>query len=240
MLFFLRIDPLDLLEGSRFVSFVGAGGKTTLIEWVAAAAARKGKRTVITTTTRIYAKEPYVVIDDYLPERMNNRGFIRVGKRVEEGKLTGVSEGEVLHLGENADMVLIEADGAKGRPLKCPAPYEPVIPECTDRVVVVAGLDALGGRADEKVFRRELCEKATGMDGQTRITRDLFLRFFSDDLLLKGVERSKCIIALNKYDRAGGGAHVLELGQQVAEKAGVPCVFITSALFGIFYALERA
>ena len=40
--------------------------------------------------------------------------------------------------------VLIEADGAKRRPLKVPAEHEPVIPEMTTHVLSVYGLDSIG------------------------------------------------------------------------------------------------
>ena len=43
-----------------------------------------------------------------------------------------------------ADVVLVEADGAKRLPLKAPAEYEPVIPPCADAVAAVAGMDAVG------------------------------------------------------------------------------------------------
>jgi probable selenium-dependent hydroxylase accessory protein YqeC len=239
MLFFQRTSPFDLFGGYRFISFVGGGGKTSLIEWIAAAATGQGKRAIITTTTKIYAKEPYVLMDAYVPrESRGATGPVRVGKAVEEGKLTGISEEEVVRLGADADMVLIEADGAKGRPLKCPALYEPVIPACSDMIVVVAGLDALGEKVDEKVFRWELCQELTGLEGRMTITPDLFLRFFSDDLLLKQVTRSKFAVALNKCDRAGS-AEALKVRRQVAEKVAPAQVLVTSPLFGILYSIER-
>ena len=240
MWFFRRIDLFDLFQGYRFVSFVGGGGKTSLAEWVAAAGTRRGKTVLITTTTKIYAKGPYILMENYRPGSARERGLpLWVGKTVEGRKLTGLSEEEVLRLGVEADLVLIEADGAKRMPLKAPAPYEPVIPACSDVVVVVAGLDALGARISEKVFRRDLWCKATGMEGDPLITPDVFSRFFSDDLLMKGVDRSRCLIALNKYDRAGTRNGVLEFGRQIAERAGAPRVLITSPRLGVFYSIER-
>ena len=86
-----------------------------------------------------------------------------MGKSVDQEKLTGVGAGEVAALGEEYDLVLVEADGAKGRPLKYPAAHEPVIPPCSGRTVVVAGLDALGRTIAEAVFRSELFIRATGL-----------------------------------------------------------------------------
>jgi molybdenum cofactor cytidylyltransferase len=45
--------------------------------------------------------------------------------------------------------ILIEADGARMRPLKAPAEHEPVIPASATLVVPVAGADALGRPLDE-------------------------------------------------------------------------------------------
>ena len=41
-------------------------------------------------------------------------------------------------------MLLVEADGAKRKPLKVPAEHEPVIPEDTDMVIGIAGASAIG------------------------------------------------------------------------------------------------
>ena len=89
--------------------------------------------------------------------------FVRVGKAIEDGKLTALESEDVAELGSMYDLVLIEADGSKGKPLKYPAEYEPVIPSFSDHVIVVAGLDALSGRVDEQIFRWELFGKATGL-----------------------------------------------------------------------------
>jgi len=43
-----------------------------------------------------------------------------------------------------ADYILVEADGAKGRSLKAPSEFEPVIPTASTVVVIVAGIDAIG------------------------------------------------------------------------------------------------
>ena len=70
---------------------------------------------------------------------------------------------------------LVEADGAKGRLLKAPAEYEPVIPDGADRVIIVAGLDAIGKPLDERaVHRPEIAVRLLGIPLGTTITPDLF------------------------------------------------------------------
>ena len=56
-----KIDPADLIVDTQYIAFVGAGGKTSLIEYLAGETAKRNKKTIITTTTKIYAREPYMV-----------------------------------------------------------------------------------------------------------------------------------------------------------------------------------
>lgn len=242
MWLFRRIDPerirLELTLETHYLSLVGAGGKTTLIEFLAAEAVHQGKRVAITTTTKIWAKAPYALWPD-LSKVEEQPDFVRVGKTVADGKLTALQEGEVAELGSAYDLVLIEADGSKGKPLKYPAEYEPVIPSFSDGVIVVAGLDALSGRIDEQVFRWELLEKASDVSGDTRVTPHLFLRFFEDDTLMKGVNREKCVIMLNKYDACPEKQAVTDLAKVVLEKTGVTRAIVCSVLLETFYGVER-
>jgi probable selenium-dependent hydroxylase accessory protein YqeC len=237
MWLFQRIDLFGLTLQKHYLSFVGAGGKTTLIEYLAAEAIRQRKRVAITTTTKVWAKEPYVLWAD-LGKRQVRPNFVRVGNAIEDGKLTALQAGQVTELGAAYDLVLIEADGSKGKPLKYPAEYEPVIPSFSDRVVVVAGLDALSGRADGQIFRWELFERVTGAAGGAPITPSLFLRFFEDDTLMKGVDREKCVIVLNKYDACTQRGGVIDLAKEVLEKSGAPRLVISSLPFQTFYGLE--
>ena len=57
-----------------------------------------------------------------------------------------------------ADVVLIEADGARHLPLKLPASHEPVIRPETTAVLGVAGLSCIGKTLREVCFRAELAE----------------------------------------------------------------------------------
>jgi probable selenium-dependent hydroxylase accessory protein YqeC len=230
-----RIDPLPSLLGENVISFVGAGGKTSLAEYLGHAAAARGMRVVMTTTTRIWAEVPYVTFDDRRLENGRGRRFVRIGKSVDQGKLTGLSAGEVAALGRDYDLVLVEADGAKGRPLKYPAAYEPVIPACSRRTVVVAGLDALGRTIAETVFRSEQFIQATGLPSGAEITTPVFLRLFEGDGLMKGVDRARCVVVLNKLDACGDRESVPGLAVAVSRHTGGSPVIVASVRLGEFY-----
>lgn len=198
---FHRIDPVQAITPLKFVAFVGAGGKTSFMEYLAERLVRAGKTVAITTTTKIYVREPYELLN-------NGRAllghpaspFMRFGKSLEGGKLTGVSFPDIYRLGATYDIVLIEADGARGKPLKFPAPHEPVIPPQTERTYVIAGLDALYGRVEDMVFRWELLPRSVGIDRKTIITPEVYLAFFSPSALLKNIDTQNCSVVLNKYD----------------------------------------
>jgi len=95
------------------------------------------------------------------------RGFW-VGRSVSaDGKLQGIPPEWTRRLRDipGVEAVLVEADGAAGRSLKAPAPWEPVLPAAVTTVVAVAGLDAQGASLDgDKIHRREEVERVLGPD----------------------------------------------------------------------------
>jgi len=113
-------------------------------------------RVLVTTTTKIWmprAGEATVVLADDLDAAIRalddkwHYGIRAVGTAVTaDGKLQGVPPAWVAALREHSDWVFVEADGAAGKPLTVPRDYEPVIPESTELLVPVCGLDALRRR----------------------------------------------------------------------------------------------
>jgi probable selenium-dependent hydroxylase accessory protein YqeC len=234
-----KIDLTDLIADTQYVAFVGAGGKTSLIEYLADEMVKRKKKTAITTTTKIYAREPYVLLT-------LNRGAhgaadnpIRVGKTVEDGKLTAVTFDDIRELGKTFDTVLIEADGAKGKPLKYPAPHEPVIPPLSGMVFVLAGLDSLFKQAKETVFRWDMLEKAKGLTGNETISLELFSFFFTDEVLLKGIGSKHCVIMMNKYDTFMQKKILLRVAGEIINKTGLERVIVASLAFRIFYEIRH-
>jgi hypothetical protein len=126
------------LDGGGVAAVVGAGGKTTLAYRLAAEANAAGLRVVVTTTTHMGT----------LPEATTGPVLVE-----EDGDPRPAL----------ADLVLVEADGARGRSLKAPADHEPVVPGSTTLLIVVAALDVLGAPLDEgRVHRPERVAAATG------------------------------------------------------------------------------
>ena len=69
-----------------------------------------------------------------------------------------------------ADLVLIEADGSRSLPLKFPREQEPVIPDNTDEILVVCGLNGLGRPAREVCHRLDLVTACLGISENIVIT----------------------------------------------------------------------
>jgi probable selenium-dependent hydroxylase accessory protein YqeC len=166
------VRPRDL------VSVVGAGGKTSLIHAVAAQARARGWTVIVTTTTHMGALPgtPSVSVlaesegagDAELEGSLAAQGQVTLlGRRIRADKLQGLPPERVDALAGRADLILVEADGARGRSLKLPASHEPVLPSATTLLVVLAGLDVLGRPLDaERVHRLEqvieVCRRPAG------------------------------------------------------------------------------
>ena len=155
-------DILDL-AGKELVSLAGAGGKTSLMFALAGELALAGQRVLVTTTTHIFRPPGEVVLepDPALDrERLSGRPMpgetivLARGEKPTAGgpKLFGPTAEEVdsLWLDHVAEYVLVEADGAKRRPLKAPRAQEPVIPAQTTVYIGVIGLSAMDRAADEE------------------------------------------------------------------------------------------
>lgn len=140
-------EQLNLdMDRHRVVTLVGGGGKTSLMYALARQARDSGRTVIVTTSTHIMPHPGIYLTDDPDPAELaahvQEHGIITLGTMSRADKLSGV--GEIEACKQAADVVLIEGDGAKLRPLKVPAAHEPVIPPGTDAVVAVAGVDSVG------------------------------------------------------------------------------------------------
>ncbi len=182
--------PLGIGRGD-VVAVVGAGGKTTLVYALAAQARARGWRVLVTTTTHMgtlpeATTGPLFVESDGATDadveaalRDHGRATI-LGRRVRPDKLEGLAPERVDSLRSRADLVLIEADGARSRSLKAPAGHEPVVPASATVMVVLAALDVLGTPAGGAlVHRPEIVGRLTGLGPDEPVTGDALVRCLS-------------------------------------------------------------
>ena len=171
------IDALSLGE-KEIIALVGGGGKTTLMFALAKELSIQGHRVITTTTTKIVEPSaqdtPQLLLVgdrgnglDLLDRQLEiNRHVTLASERLDSFKLKGLSPEFIkqIDLLNLAPYVIVEADGAKQRPLKAPSDTEPVIPENTTLVITVTGIDALGCRLnEERVFRSDIAARLLGV-----------------------------------------------------------------------------
>lgn len=123
------------------ISVCGAGGKTTKCFELAHSFIKKNHTVCILTTTHMWKPNE---LDDIknLKLLLNNKIYI-FGKEDGE-KITFVDEEEYKVICEKFDYVIIEADGSKSKPIKIPNQInEPVIPNNTNEIIIIMGLQAL-------------------------------------------------------------------------------------------------
>lgn len=138
------------------VAFVGAGGKTTALFQ----AARELAPCIVTTTTHLGAWQAAKADRHIIFDKKNitqhhtalsgyaQKGVILVTGKQKNERLPSLPNDELAWLAAfcktHSLPLLIEADGARKKPLKAPKAHEPVIPHFVDHVIVVAGLSGLG------------------------------------------------------------------------------------------------
>lgn len=150
-----------LVEGSC-VALIGGGGKTTLMLALASHLQAQGRSVIVTTTTKIWPPPhfPLLLTDDQNADVhaiCRPTGAVCIGRLLApDGKVHGVSTSTVCGWTRqhHADVVLCEADGSAGRPLKVHGPGEPVIPPCATYVLSVASVSAIGKPVGPETIHR--------------------------------------------------------------------------------------
>ena len=152
-------EAFDVARG-EVVSLIGAGGKTTTLIALAHELADEGWRVLATTTTRIGEDQlrlmPFALRYDVgsraLTQALADHRFVFAYSDIRGGKVYGAPPGWFGWALDavDADALLIEADGARGLPLKAPYPHEPVIPPETSLVIPIASLAVLGQPLDDE------------------------------------------------------------------------------------------
>lgn len=207
-----------LAEGKHIVSFVGAGGKSSLIDAIAKWSSNQGKKVLVTTTTHIFRPQDEFLADNkkQLNEiwKMGHWAVIGVTEEKDPQKLKMPEIDWMRQAMELSDLVLIEADGSKLLPCKVPADHEPVLLPESDIVVAVLGLSALGRSLKECCFRLEKAKKLLLADENHLLTeKDMAAILLSDQGLRKDVGDKRYIAFLNQCD----DSIVLESAEQIGE-----------------------
>ena len=175
------------ISSGDVVAFVGAGGKSGAILAISGELTQAGMKVLVAPTTKMLLSEgdrigPLITSEDAgelrakTEEALSGDPAVVVGSgMLSKNRVGGVDPGWVGDLAPLADVVLIEADGSRRRPIKGTAEHEPAIPDSTTLVVAVGNVQALGTPVDEEhVHRPEIFSKLTGVEPGQSITPRAF------------------------------------------------------------------
>jgi len=212
------------------VALVGGGGKSTLLFRLGTELASDGRRVVMTTTTKMGRDQIDAVpnvcdsIQCVLAEQVRP-GPIMLVVGGDSHKITGPAPEELDALARepSIDFVIVEADGAHGRPLKAPGPHEPVIPSTSTTVVIAMGIDAVGQRLDEVSHRVERAMEFTGHPADRILTaEDCSVVLTHPNGALREVpDGARVVVALTKV---AGAVAQSAAGRMRSVLAGYPAI----------------
>ncbi len=172
----LGVGPGDI------VSIVGAGGKTTTMYRICHELRARGVHTVSTTTTAIQRPRPHqspiLLLQDEAPDllavtsrALEAHGHATVVRRARRAdKYEGIDVETTALLARVADVIVIEADGARHARIKAPAEHEPVVPPQTTVFLSVVGLHALGHSLRDVCHRPERAARLVNQPEDSRVS----------------------------------------------------------------------
>ncbi len=174
------------VAGAEVVSLVGGGGKTTTLARLTGELRARGLRALATTTTKVgvpgpadplrlhcaatYARARALAARVAAAQDPGSGVPVLVRRQLSAEKAAGVPAAWLEQLWALAllDALVVEADGAARKPVKAPAPWEPVVPHCTTVFVAVLGLSCLGEVVAQAGFRVEHIVACTGLAPDSR------------------------------------------------------------------------
>jgi molybdenum cofactor cytidylyltransferase len=169
------------------ISFVGAGGKTTALFQLARDLLRNPEASVLVTATSHlgvwqtkFSDHHIIATESSDLKELPAKGIILLTGEIQNDRTNPVNKTALDWLRENSQTynipLLIEADGARQKSLKAPASHEPPIPEFSNTVIVLAGLQSLGkALTDDHVHRADIFSQLSGLQINQPITSDAIL-----------------------------------------------------------------
>ncbi|MBQ7887871.1 MAG: putative selenium-dependent hydroxylase accessory protein YqeC [Clostridia bacterium] len=208
-------DYFPFFDGEKHViSLVGGGGKSTLLEYLAACFAARGLRAAVMTTTHMVCPERVCRSMEDCRICWARGEYAACGTRTENGKFRAPEDMLLRALLDEADAVIVEADGSRRLACKAPAEHEPVILPESDIVIGVMGLEVMGGVVGKVCHRPEhVCALLGCGEDHLLTAADMADILVSEKGTRKGVGARGFYAVLNKCDdekRLQDGMKVLD------------------------------
>lgn len=220
------------LNRGGVISIAGAGGKTALMYRLARELASRGDRVLTTTTTKIrwpmQRQSSWVMVSESAETLLRQaRAFLKrtlhltAGRQVHhfQHKLKGFDPHTIDRIWQSGVFrwIIVEADGAAGKPLKAPAAHEPVIPDSTHWMIAVVGLTVVDKPLSAKwVFRPQLVSALSGLALDAPISVSAIAKMCLDKngMLKNAPAQARRFIFLNQADshrRLASGKQIAQL-----------------------------
>ena len=225
----MKLHEAFEVQRGDVVAFTGAGGKTSAMIAMAHELAELGWRVLVTTTTKIgrdqLALMPTVVSaaadESDISAALGNGSFVFLHSHIGDRKVQGASPERIARLLDtvDSDVLLIEADGARGKPMKAPYEHEPVVPPETTLVIPVVALSVLGQPLDDDhVYNAEAIDDRYGFGIGNQVRSPWVAQVLRDEeLMLRGMPEKARLMAL--INQVPEGGHLRERARRIAQLA---------------------
>ncbi|HET9587715.1 MAG TPA: selenium cofactor biosynthesis protein YqeC [Anaerolineales bacterium] len=237
------------VESASCIAFIGAGGKTTAMFQVA----RQLPGPVIVTATshlgvwQIPLADKHLIAEAPSPlEEIEHglQGVILVTGPIENDRATPIPDDLLNWLyefcGYHSIPLLVEADGARQKPLKAWAEHEPPVPPFAELVIQVAGLKAVGRLLNaEHVHRPEIFSRLSGLNMDEPVTAQSLVRVLvHPEGGLKNIPAgARRVVLLNQADTAESQAMGRALSQPLL--SAYASVIVSDLRQEIIYAVHE-
>jgi len=227
----MSLAALLSIGDHELISLVGGGGKSTLLFGLGDELAAAGNRVILTTTTKMGRAQATVAPTvcwsadiECAVAALNGPGPVMLVTDGDDHKVTGPPPSLVdkLFAESDADYIIVEADGSRGRPLKAPAAHEPVVPSASTIVVILIGIDAVGRPLHTVTHRTETAMRFIGVDsGHIMTSADCAAVLLHPDGAFRSCPPdSRVIVAVTKVRSPADRIAAQELAETVTGMMG--------------------
>lgn len=224
---FLLQDILKRHSKTAVISLVGAGGKTSTLFWLARALYQQGLRVLITTTTAMAYPLPAWVEQCYFDFAFANffqhpnhpfqnqsgpglsAAFSALDSQVQKVRGYTPAEIDCLKSAGFFDVILVEADGARGQNIKAADTHEPQLPESSDYVIGLTGFPVFTQPvSSHQVHRWPIFSKRFEVEEGAYLDVEFFNRYLNhpEGLFKSAPNSAQKHWVLNAYTKADNSA----------------------------------
>lgn len=199
------MSELFNISKGDIVSITGAGGKTSLMFYLANKLKKRGT-VLIATTTKIF-KPKNTENNSFIfiyPEEIDSispqDNFIHIFcPKIENGKIHSASFEELNRLKKYFDFILIEADGSANRSLKGWKSDEPAIYPNSSKTIAIIDITALHKEKNESTIHRFNLFQKQYFNSNKTIEKNDYIGYINSNAFFKGCSNEK-ILFFNKIE----------------------------------------